>query len=153
MSTLDFMRKALDMAKQAYAQDEIPVGCLIVNPSTGEILAATHNLSQHSEDATAHAEILAIRQACARLKQNRLREMDMYVTLEPCTMCAAAISFARIKHLYFGAYDPKGGAIANGVKFFNQPTCHHKPEVTGGILEEECATLLKTFFQQKRRKS
>ena len=150
MTINDFMQQALTLAHQAACQDEIPVGCLVVNPTTNEIIAATHNLSQHSEDATAHAEILAIRQACSKLGQNRLRGMDMYVTLEPCTMCAAAISFARIKHLYFGAFDPKGGAVVSGVKFYDQPTCHHKPEITGGILEDECSALLKTFFQQKR---
>ena len=150
MTINDFMQQALTLAHQAARQDEIPVGCLVVNPTTNEIIAATHNLSQHSEDATAHAEILAIRQACSKLGQNRLRGMDMYVTLEPCTMCAAAISFARIKHLYFGAFDPKGGAVVSGVKFYDQPTCHHKPEITGGILEDECSALLKTFFQQKR---
>lgn len=153
MTINDFMQQALTLAHQAARQDEIPVGCLVVNPDTNEIIAATHNLSQHSEDATAHAEILAIRQACSKLGQNRLRGMDMYVTLEPCTMCAAAISFARINHLYFGAYDPKGGAVVNGVKFYDQPTCHHKPEITGGILENECSALLKTFFQQKRNKA
>lgn len=153
MTINDFMQQALTLAHQAARQDEIPVGCLVVNPTTNEIIAATHNLSQHSEDATAHAEILAIRQACSKLGQNRLRGMDMYVTLEPCTMCAAAISFARINHLYFGAYDPKGGAVVNGVKFYDQPTCHHKPEITGGILENECSALLKTFFQQKRNKA
>lgn len=150
MTINDFMQQALTLAHQAASQDEIPVGCLVVNPTTNEIIAATHNLSQHSEDATAHAEILAIRQACSKLGQNRLRGMDMYVTLEPCTMCAAAISFARINHLYFGAFDPKGGAVVSGVKFYDQPTCHHKPEITGGILEDECSALLKTFFQQKR---
>lgn len=150
MTINDFMQQALTLAHQAARQDEIPVGCLVVNPTTNEIIAATHNLSQHSEDATAHAEILAIRQACSKLGQNRLRGMNMYVTLEPCTMCAAAISFARIKHLYFGAFDPKGGAVVSGVKFYDQPTCHHKPEITGGILEDECSALLKTFFQQKR---
>ena len=150
MTINDFMQQALTLAHQAACQDEIPVGCLVVNPTTNEIIAATHNLSQHSEDATAHAEILAIRQACSKLGQNRLRGLDMYVTLEPCTMCAAAISFARIKHLYFGAFDPKGGAVVSGVKFYDQPTCHHKPEITGGILEDECSALLKTFFQQKR---
>ena len=120
-----YMEKALELAYTSAQQDEIPVGCLIVNSATDEIIASTHNLSQHSEDATAHAEILAIRQACQALKQNRLWDMDMYVTLEPCTMCAAAISFARIKNLYFGAYDEKGGAVVNGIKFYEQKTCHH----------------------------
>lgn len=146
----DYMKQALDLAQQAALADEIPVGCLIVNPANGEIIASAFNLSQHYEDATAHAEILAIREACRKLKQNRLRDMDMYVTLEPCTMCAAAISFARINHLYFGAYDEKGGAVANGVRFYEQPTCHHRPQVTGGISEVECSQILKDFFKKKR---
>lgn len=152
MTTEEYMQKALDLAKLSAIKDEIPVGCLIVNSTTGEIIASAHNLSQHSEDATAHAEILAIRQACQILKQNRLWDMDMYVTLEPCTMCAAAISFARIKNLYFGAYDEKGGAVTNGIKFYEQKTCHHKPNVVGGILEKDCSQILKDFFKNKRNK-
>ncbi len=152
MTPEDYMRQALILAKQAAIQDEVPIGCLIVNPQNGAIVASTHNLSQHSEDATAHAEILAIRQACQTLNQNRLRDMDMYVTLEPCAMCTAAISFARIKHLYFGAYDEKGGAVVNGPRFYEQKTCHHRPEVTGGILELECSQILKNFFLNKRSK-
>ncbi len=151
MNPEDYMRQALNLAKQAETADEIPIGCLIVNPADDTIIAATHNLSQHSEDATAHAEILAIREACRKLGQNRLRDMDIYVTLEPCTMCAAAISFARCHHLYFGAYDTKGGAVVNGVRFYEQPTCHHRPQITGGILENECAELLQNFFKAKRR--
>lgn len=152
MTPEEYMQKALNLAKISATQDEIPVGCLIVDSATGEIITSTHNLSQHSEDATAHAEILAIRQACQILKQNRLWDMDMYVTLEPCTMCASAISFARIKNLYFGAYDEKGGAVINGVKFYEQKTCHHKPNVVGGILEEKCSQILKDFFKNKRIK-
>ena len=152
MTPEEYMQKALNLAKISATQDEIPVGCLIVDSATGEIITSTHNLSQHSEDATAHAEILAIRQACQILKQNRLWDMDMYVTLEPCPMCASAISFARIKNLYFGAYDEKGGAVINGVKFYEQKTCHHKPNVVGGILEEKCSQILKDFFKNKRIK-
>lgn len=152
MPQKDYMQKALDLARLSAEKDEIPVGCLIVNSNTGEIIASSHNLSQHSEDATAHAEIIAIREACKKLNQNRLWDMDMYVTLEPCTMCSAAISFARIKNLYFGAHDEKGGAVANGVKFYEQKTCHHKPNVVGGILEEECSQILKDFFKNKRNK-
>ena len=152
MSIEAYMKQALLLATKAYDQDEIPVGCLIVDPTNGEIIASTHNLSQHSEDATAHAEILAIRQACKKLEQNRLRGMDMYVTLEPCTMCTAAISFARIENLYFGAYDEKGGAVVNGVKFYDSSTCHHRPQVSGGHLEDECSDLLKKFFKNKRSK-
>jgi tRNA(Arg) A34 adenosine deaminase TadA len=153
MTPQEYMLKALDLAAKAAQQDEIPIGCLIVNPNTDEIIASTYNLSQHIEDATSHAEILAIRSACKKLKQNRLWDLDMYVTLEPCTMCAAAISFARIKNLYFGAYDKKGGAVTNGVKFYEQKTCHHKPNVTGGILEEKCSQIIKDFFQAKRQKA
>lgn len=150
METQDYMQLALQQAQIATEIDEIPVGCLIVNSTTGEIIAATHNQNQHTFDTTAHAEILAIRQACEKLQQNRLWDMDMYVTLEPCAMCAAAISFARIKNLYFGAYDEKGGAIVNGTRFFEQKTCHHKPQVHGGILEKPCSQILKDFFQTKR---
>ena len=146
-----YMRQALELAKQAAEQDEVPIGCLIVNPQTGEVLAAAHNLSQHGEDTTAHAEILAIREACRKTGENRLRGMDMYVTLEPCTMCAAAISFARIENLYFGAEDQKGGAVTSGVRFYEQPTCHHRPQIHPGILAEECGKILKDFFRQKRK--
>ena len=148
-----FMQRALELAQKAAKEDEVPIGAVIVDPSTDSIIAEAYNLSQHTLDATAHAEIEAIRQACRRLGQNRLRGMDLYVTLEPCTMCAAAISFARIEHLYFGAYDSKGGAVTSGVRFFDAPTCHHRPQVEGGILADESAQLLKTFFQQKRLKS
>lgn len=152
MTQEDYMRQALNLATLAEQADEIPVGCLIVNPADGTVIAATHNLSQHGEDATAHAEILALREACRKLGQNRLRDMDMYVTLEPCTMCSAAISFARINRLYFGAYDEKGGAVVNGVRFYEQPTCHHRPIVSGGILQDECAQILKDFFKKKRNR-
>ena len=150
MTPDEYMQLALVQAQLAAEIDEIPVGCLIVNPSGNEIIASTHNRNQHTFDATAHAEILAIRQACEKISQNRLWDMDMYVTLEPCAMCAAAISFARIKNLYFGAYDEKGGAVVNGVKFYEQKTCHHKPEVHGGIMEKQCSEILKQFFQNKR---
>lgn len=146
----EYMQLALNEAQKAAAADEIPVGCLIVNSSRSEVIAATHNCNQHTFDATAHAEILAIRQACEKLSQNRLWDMDMYVTLEPCAMCAAAISFSRIKNLYFGAYDEKGGAVVNGVKFYEQKTCHHKPDVYGGIMEKQCSEILKQFFRNKR---
>lgn len=150
MTPDDYMQLALAEAQKAVNTDEIPVGCLIVNPDTGEIIATTHNQNQHSFDTTAHAEILAIRQACEKLQQNRLWDMDMYVTLEPCAMCAAAISFARIANLYFGAYDEKGGAVINGTRFFEQKTCHHKPQIYGGILQKSCSQILKEFFQTKR---
>ncbi|MFV0626977.1 MAG: nucleoside deaminase [Alphaproteobacteria bacterium] len=148
-----YMKRAIELAQKAFETDEVPIGALIVNSQTGEIISETHNLSEHSDCCTAHAEILAINQACQKLGSNRLWDLDLYVTLEPCTMCAAAISFARIKNLYFGAYDPKGGAIENGVKFFNSPTCHHKPSVYSGIMEEECSQILKEFFKTKRKKA
>ncbi|MCQ2740896.1 MAG: nucleoside deaminase [Alphaproteobacteria bacterium] len=151
MTHEEYMKQALTQAELAAEQDEIPVGCLIVDPQTNEIIASTHNQSQHGGDVTDHAEILCIQQACQKLQQNRLWNLDMYVTLEPCTMCAAAISFARINHLYFGAYDEKGGAVTNGVRFYEQPTCHHRPQVTGGISEQECAEILRDFFRHKRK--
>lgn len=149
-SPQDYMQLALIEAQKAAQIDEIPVGCVIVNPATDEIIAAAHNHNQHSFDTTAHAEILAIRSACDVLQQPRLWDMDIYVTLEPCAMCAAAISFARIRRLYFGAFDEKGGNVVNGTQFFNQKICHHKPEVYGGILQELCSQILKRFFQAKR---
>ncbi len=150
MTNEEYMQIALKLARQAAQNDEVPIAALVVNPSTGEIIAAAANESAHGSDATAHAEILAIRRACEKLNTTRLWDLDMYVTLEPCTMCAAAISFARIRNLYFGAADEKGGAIVSGVKFFEAPTCHHRPNVVGGICADECGTLLKEFFKAKR---
>ena len=146
------MERALALAAYAAEQDEVPIGAVVVNPENGEIVSEAYNLSEHVADASAHAEILAIRKACEKLKCNRLRGMDLYVTLEPCTMCAAAISFARIQNLYFGAIDAKGGAVVSGVKFYDSPTCHHRPEVQGGIMERECGQILKDFFKAKREK-
>ena len=146
----NYMDEALTKAKDAYTQGEVPVGCVIVERETGRILAKTANRSECDHDPTAHAEVLAIREACRELGDTRLPGCDMYVTLEPCTMCAAAISFARIKNLYFGAYDPKGGGVDHGTRFYQQPTCHHKPDVYGGINEQECQKLLKDFFQERR---
>lgn len=152
MKKEDYMRRALELAKQAAENDEVPIGAIVVDSLTGKIIAEAGNQSAHNGDATAHAEILAIQQACKKLDQPRLWDMDMYVTLEPCTMCAAAISFVRIKHLYFGATDKKGGAVVSGVKFFEAPTCHHRPTVEYGILAEESTKLLQDFFQKKRKK-
>lgn len=146
------MERALALAAYAAEQDEVPIGAVVVNPENGEIVSEAYNLSEHVADASAHAEILAIRKACEKLKCNRLRGMDLYVTLEPCTMCAAAISFTRIQNLYFGAVDAKGGAVVSGVKFYDSPTCHHRPEVQGGIMERECGQILKDFFKAKREK-
>ena len=152
MKKEDYMRRALELAKQAAENDEVPIGARVVDSLTGKIIAEAGNQSAHNGDATAHAEILAIQQACKELNQPRLWDMDMYVTLEPCTMCAAAISFVGIKHLYFGATDKKGGAVVSGVKFFEAPTCHHRPTVEYGILAEESTKLLQDFFQKKRKK-
>jgi tRNA(Arg) A34 adenosine deaminase TadA len=131
------------------ARGEVPVGAVIVG-SGGEILASAGNRTLSLRDPTAHAEMLAIRAACAKLGSERLAGCDLYVTLEPCAMCAAAISFARIRRLYFGAADPKGGAVEHGPRIFAQPTCHHAPEVIGGIGETRAATLLKAFFAERR---
>jgi len=150
MTAQEYMQIALDLARRAATEDEVPVGALVVNPQSGEIIASAYNQSAHNGDATSHAEISAIRQACAKLGTTRLWDMEMYVTLEPCTMCAAAISFARIRKLYFGATDAKGGAIISGVKFYDSPTCHHRPEYEYGLCAEECGQILKDFFQNKR---
>jgi tRNA(adenine34) deaminase len=142
------MQRALDEARAASARGEVPVGCVIVR--NGEVVARAGNRTLADKDPTAHAELIAIRAAAKALGSERLTDCDLHVTLEPCTMCAAAISFARVRRLYFGAADPKGGAVENGVRFFESPTCHHKPEVYGGIGESECAALLKDFFQARR---
>ena len=142
------MEMALDQARAAGARGEVPVGCAIVRE--GAAIARAGNRTIADRDPTAHAELLAIRQAAAALGSERLADCDLYVTLEPCAMCAAAMSFARIRRLYFGAGDPKGGAVENGVRFFSQPTCHHQPEVYGGINESECAGLLRDFFAARR---
>jgi tRNA(adenine34) deaminase len=139
---------AVDEARAAAAAGEVPVGCVIVHD--GEVVARAGNRTLRDHDPTAHAEVLAIRSATASLGSERLVDCDLYVTLEPCAMCAAAISFARIRRLYFGAPDPKGGAVENGVKFFGNPSCHHRPEVYGGIGEREAATLLREFFAERR---
>lgn len=149
---LKYMQRALELAQKAVQEDEVPIGAVLVDAQKDEILAEAYNQSAHVADATAHAEMIVLQKACQKLGQNRLRGCDLYVTLEPCTMCAGAISFSRIENLYFGAYDEKGGAVCNGVKFFEAPTCHHRPHVEGGILAEECAALLKNFFQSKRKK-
>ena len=146
-----YMQRALAQAQLAAQEDEVPIGAVVVDPESGEIIAEAHNLSEHSSDATAHAEIVAMKLACEKLKQNRLRGLDLYVSLEPCTMCAAAISFMRIAHLYFAASDEKGGAVLHGVKFFEASTCHHKPIIESGILQEESSLLLKAFFKNKRK--
>jgi tRNA(adenine34) deaminase len=148
MNKPSFMTIALEEARAAQARGEVPVGCVVV--CNGEAVARAGNRTIADRDPTAHAELLAIRQAAARLGSERLTGCDLYVTLEPCAMCAAAMSFARVRRLYFGAGDPKGGAVEHGVRFFSAPTCHHRPEVYGGIGEREAAELLKGFFQARR---
>jgi tRNA(adenine34) deaminase len=144
----DPMSVAFDEARAAAARGEVPVGAAIVKD--GRIVAAAGNRPRELRDPSAHAEMLAIRRACEALDDERLSGCDLYVTLEPCTMCAAAISFARIRRVYYAACDPKGGAVDSGVHFFGQPTCHHAPEVYGGIRESEAAALLKAFFERRR---
>ena len=142
------MDLALAQARAAAAAGEVPVGCVIVR--NGEVVARTGNRTLTDRDPTAHAEMLAIRQAAATVGSERLVDCDLYVTLEPCTMCAGALAFARIRRLYYGAADPKGGAIESGVRFFSRATCHHRPEVYGGIGEEDAAALLRGFFAERR---
>ena len=146
------MKLALEEAKTAYDREEVPIGAIIVDPATGNIIARASNRTRELSDPTAHAEILAIREACDKAGAQRIPELDLYVTLEPCTMCAGAISFARIRRIIIGATDPKGGGILHGSKFYDQPTCHHRPEVTSGIMEEECGQILRDFFKDKRKK-
>ena len=148
MASPSFMQFALEEARAAAARGEVPVGCVMVRD--GAVIARAGNRTLVDKDPTGHAELLAIRQAAAALGTERLTDCDLYVTLEPCAMCAAAMSYARIRRLYFGASDPKGGAVENGVRFFAQPTCHHRPEVYGGIDESKSAALLKEFFQARR---
>lgn len=148
MTSPSFMQIALEEAHAAAARGEVPVGCVIVRG--GEVIARAGNRTLVDKDPTAHAELVAIRAAAAALGSERLIDCDLYVTLEPCTMCAGAISFARLRRLYFGASDPKGGAVESGVRFFASPSCHHRPEVYGGMAESECAALLKEFFKARR---
>jgi tRNA(adenine34) deaminase len=143
-----FMDSALAEARAAGSRGEVPVGCVIVRG--GKVVARAGNRTLSDRDPTAHAEIVAIRQAAASLGTERLVDCDLYVTLEPCAMCAGAVALARVRRLYYGAADPKGGAVESGVKFFAAPTCHHRPEIYGGIAEAEAATLLKSFFKERR---
>jgi tRNA(adenine34) deaminase len=145
---VSFMDWALEEARAAAAEGEVPVGCVIVRDGALIVRARNRTIADH--DPTAHAEMLALRAAAATLGTERLTTCDIYVTLEPCTMCAGALSFARIRRLYYGAADPKGGAVDSGVRFFDQPTCHHRPDVYGGIGEEDAAKLLREFFAGRR---
>ncbi len=144
------MEMALKEAGQAAGRGEVPVGAVVVDTVSGEVLAWAGNRTEQQNDPTAHAEILAIREAATKLANPRLENCDLYVPLEPCPMCAAAISFARIRRLYFGAYDAKGGGVDHGARVFEQPTCHHRPEVIGGLEESSAADLLKKFFADLR---
>ncbi len=144
------MELALAAAEAAAAAGEVPVGAVLVDGASGEVLAKAHNRVEELRDPTAHAELLAIQEAARRLGSKRLTGADLYVTLEPCAMCAQAIAFARLRRLYFGAYDPKGGGVDHGARVFQQPTCHHRPEVVGGQEESRCGALLKDFFRDRR---
>ena len=143
-----FMDLALKEARSAAQAGEVPIGCVIVHG--GAAVARAGNRTVADRDPTAHAELVAIRAAAAALGSERLADCDLYVTLEPCAMCAGAIAFARIRRLYYGAADLKGGAVDNGVKFFASPSCHHRPEVYGGLAEAEASALLKHFFEERR---
>jgi len=148
MSAPSFMDLALKAAENAGKSGEVPIGCVIVRNS--EVIATAGNRTLADRDPTAHAEIIAIREAARKIGSERLVDCDLYVTLEPCTMCAGAISFARVRRLYYGAADPRGGAVESGVRFFASPTCHHAPEVYSAIGESEAARLLREFFRERR---
>jgi tRNA(adenine34) deaminase len=148
MTAPSFMDLALKAAEKAQKSGEVPIGCVIV--LNNEVIATAGNRTLTDRDPTAHAEILAIRQATAVVGSERLTDCDLYVTLEPCTMCAGAVSLARIRRLYYGAADPKGGAVESGVRFFAQPTCHHVPEVYSAVGEREAVNLLREFFKARR---
>lgn len=148
MKRPDYMALALAEAESAAARGEVPVGAVVV--ADGRVVSSAGNRIRELADPTAHAEILAIREAAAQLSAERLTGADIYVTLEPCTMCAGAISFARLRRLYYGADDEKGGAVRNGVRFFSSPTCHHAPDIYPGIAETDSAALLRDFFRKKR---
>ena len=147
-NAVNAMALALDEARAAAERGEVPVGAVVMRD--GVVLARAGNRTLELRDPTAHAEMLALRLACEEIGSERLIGCDLYVTLEPCPMCAGAISFARIRRLYFGAGDPKGGAVENGVRLYGSPTCHHAPEIYGGLGESDAATMLREFFKAKR---
>ena len=149
-SNLSPMAQAFAEAEAAGRRGEVPVGAVVVDSRSGQVLAAAGNRTEQDADPTAHAEILAIRAAAQAVGEPRLPDCDLYVTLEPCAMCAAAIAFARVRRVYYGAYDPKGGAVEHGPRWFQQPTCHHRPEVYGGIEEGRAGALLREFFAARR---
>lgn len=142
---------ALEEAKRAADRDEVPVGAVLVHKDTGEIIAQNGNRTRELSDPSAHAEMLVIRTGCDKDSKQRVPDYNLYVTLEPCTMCAGGISFARINKIIFGASDAKGGGIIHGAKFYDQPTCHHRPEVQHGLMAEECGQILRDFFKAKRQ--
>jgi tRNA(Arg) A34 adenosine deaminase TadA len=147
---IEMMRRAMNLAQAAADAGEAPVGAVVIDPATGEVIAEAHNQPIALHDPTGHAEILALRGASGRLGNYRLSGLTLYVTLEPCAMCAGAISHARIDRLVYGAADEKGGAVAHGPRFFEQPTCHSRPAVEGGVLADESSALLKAFFRARR---
>lgn len=144
------MKIALAEATAAVAAGEVPIGAVLVDSRSGEVVARAHNRVDTDADPTAHAEMLVIRAAAAQLASKRLEACDLYVTLEPCAMCATAIAFARLRRLYYGAADPKGGGVEHGARIFAQPTCHHRPEIYGGLEERAAANLLREFFRTRR---
>lgn len=146
----DPMDIAFEEAEAAARRDEVPVGAVIVDATTGHIVARAGNRVEAENDPTGHAELLAIRAACVVRGEPRLPDCDLYVTLEPCGMCATAISHARLRRVIFGAYDPKGGGIEHGARFFERDTCHHRPDVIGGVREQQAADLLRRFFRERR---
>lgn len=150
MADQPFMEMALEEAEAAAGRGEVPVGAVVVDTATGRVVARAGNRTEELNDPTAHAEILVIRQAAAAKGAPRLEGCDLYVTLEPCPMCATAVSFARLRRLYFGAFDAKGGGVDHGPRIFDQSTCHHKPEVIGGLAEQAAGEILKAFFRHRR---
>ena len=146
------IKKALSMAQKAFDSDEVPVGAVVFHSQTHKIISSAHNQTAHSHSPTAHAEMEALKKACKKLGTDKLVGYSLFVTLEPCTMCAAAISLARIDTLYFGAYDPKTGGVCQGAAVYTHPQTHHKPGVIGGIHADICGRLLKDFFKLKRGK-
>lgn len=148
--TNGYMALAIDEAKAAAMRGEVPVGAVVVDVATGDVLGRAGNRVEELNDPTAHAELLAVREACIRKDSARLPGCDLYVTLEPCAMCATALSFARIRRVYYGAYDPKGGGVDHGARIYERNTCHHRPDVIGGLSEKECGDLLKLFFKDRR---
>lgn len=150
MKSQNFMQEAIKQAKKAFEIDEVPVGAVIIDSKTNKIVSKSYNRNLSDKDSTAHAEILAIKEACKIKNSSRLDDCDLYVTLEPCAMCAGAISLARIRRLYYGANDKKSGGVANGAKVFESTSCHHKPEIYDNIHSQECEKLLKDFFARKR---